>query len=64
MLAYCVRGLSLARDGEVKGKGTAKACWIADTFGVSLRAVRLAQAELIAAGFISRDGAQAMEVES
>lgn len=55
MLAYCVRGLSIARGGEVKGKGTAKACWIAGTLGVSLRAVRLARAELIAAGFISRD---------
>ena len=56
MLAYCVRGLSLSRDGEISGRGTAKASWIAETWGISLRAVRLARAELIALGFISRDG--------
>ena len=55
MLAYCVRGLSLTRNGEVKGKGTAKARWIADTFGISLRAARSARAELIQIGFISPD---------
>lgn len=54
-LAYCVRGLTLTRAGEVRGKGTAKASWISETFGISLRAVRLARAELIASGFISRD---------
>ncbi len=55
MLAYCVRGLSLSRDGVLKGKGTAKASWIADTCVLSLRAVRVARAELIAAGFITPD---------
>jgi hypothetical protein len=55
MLAYCVRGLTLTREGEVRGKGTAKARWISESFGVSLRGVRLARAALIASGFISRD---------
>jgi hypothetical protein len=55
MIAYCVRGLSLSRSGEVRGKGTAKASWIADTCGFSLRAVRVARAELIEEGFITRD---------
>jgi hypothetical protein len=55
MLAYCIRGLSISREGQVTGKGTAKASWIAETCGLSLRAVRVARAELIAAGFITRD---------
>lgn len=55
MLAYCVRGLTISRDGQVTGKGTAKASWIAETCGLSLRAVRVARAELIGVGFITRD---------
>ena len=55
MLAYCVRGLTLTRSGEVKGVGTVKARWIGEVWGASLRAVRLARAELLSLGFISRD---------
>jgi hypothetical protein len=55
MLGYCVRGLSLSRSGEVRGRGTAKASWIARVCGTSLRAVRVARAELIACRFIGRD---------
>jgi hypothetical protein len=55
MIAYCVRGMSIARTGEVRGRGTAKALWIARVCGLSLRAVRLSRAELIDLKFISRD---------
>ena len=56
MLGYVLRGLSIARKGgEVKGVGTAKAAWIADAFGLSLRSVRTARKELIEMGFISQD---------
>lgn len=54
-LAYIIRGLTLSRTGEVKGKGTAKACWIAQVMGISLRAVRSSRAELIELGFIDQD---------
>ncbi len=55
ILAYCTRGLSLSRTGEVAGKGTAKASWIAKVTGLSLRAVRTARAGLIAIAFIADD---------
>ncbi|MCI0538272.1 MAG: hypothetical protein L0Z50_23955 [Verrucomicrobiales bacterium] len=46
-LAYVARGLSIARrTGEINAKGTVKASWIADSFGLSLRAVEYAQAKL------------------
>ena len=55
MLAYCVRGLSISRDGEVSGKGTAKASWIADTLGhlAAGRSPRKSGVDRL--GFISRD---------
>jgi Mn-dependent DtxR family transcriptional regulator len=56
VVAYLVRGLSIARrTGEVCAKGTVKASWIAKTFGVSPRAVKYAQAELLAMDWISKD---------
>lgn len=55
ILAYCVRGLSLSRSGEIAGKGTAKASWIAEAMNLSLRAIRGARAELIDLGFITDD---------
>ena len=58
MLAYILRGLSIDRStGEVKGRGAVKATWIADTFGLSLRAVRAARAKLMVMGWISKDTA-------
>jgi hypothetical protein len=55
-IAYMLRGLSIDRNsGEVRGKGTAKALWIADLTGLSLRSVRSARAELIALGWITDD---------
>lgn len=55
MLAYCVRGLSLSRDGEVRGRGTAKASWLSEVTGQTVRSVRNARAELIARGLITDD---------
>jgi hypothetical protein len=55
-LAYVLRGLTLdRRTGELKGRGCIKASWIAQYFGLSLRAVRLARSLLISSGFISKD---------
>ncbi len=56
MLAYSVRGLTLARKGgEVKNRGTVKASWIADRFGLSIRSVRYARQKLYELGWISPD---------
>ena len=55
VLGYVLRGLSLSRTGEVTSKGTAKISWIADTFGLSERAVNYARRELIQLGWISAD---------
>ena len=55
MLAYCLRGLSLSRKGEISCNGTAKASWIADTLGLSIRSVRSSRAELIELKFITDD---------
>ena len=54
-LAYIIRGLTISRTGEVKGRGTAKAVWIAQVMKLSLRAVRSSRAELIELGFIDQD---------
>jgi len=54
-IGYLVRGLSLSRTGKISGKGTAKASWIADTLGLSERAVRYARVELIRLGWFERD---------
>jgi hypothetical protein len=56
ILAYLLRGLSIApRTGEIANKGTVKASWIAETFDLSPRAVKYAQAELRAQGWITKD---------
>lgn len=55
VLGYIVRGLSLSRNGEVSSAGTAKASWIAASFGLSLRGVKAARKELIERGLISKD---------
>jgi hypothetical protein len=54
-LAYIIRGLTISRNGEISNKGTAKASWIAEAVGLSLRAVRAARSELLALEFISDD---------
>lgn len=56
MLALALRGLAFDRKtGAIKSKGTAKASWIAEVAGVSLRAAKAARAELIRLGWISKD---------
>ncbi|MDC0358096.1 hypothetical protein OAO01_04705 [Oligoflexia bacterium] len=55
ILAYLIRGLSFSKEGGVKTRGAIKASWISENFGLSLRAVKGARAELIERGFISRD---------
>lgn len=56
LLAHCIRGLALdRRTGEVRGRGTIKSTWAADTFGVSLRAAKAARATLVALGLVSKD---------
>ncbi len=58
VLSYMLRGLTLDRKtGEVRGRGSVKASWIADLFGLSLRSVRSARAELVRLGLIRRDEA-------
>lgn len=54
-LAYCVRGLTLSRHGEVTGKGSVKATWIANVMGLSERSVRSARSELLGLGWITDD---------
>lgn len=56
LLALAVRGLTFDREtGSPKGRGTAKASWIAEFTGLSLRAAKSARTELIELGWISRD---------
>ena len=56
VIGYLVRGLSIARQtGELNPHGTVKASWIAETFGLSQRAVKYAQATLRSLGWISKD---------
>lgn len=56
LLAVAIRGLSFDREtGLPKGRGTAKASWIAALAGLSLRAVKAARTELIEIGWMSRD---------
>lgn len=55
-VAYMLRGLSIERrGGRIKSRGTLKCSWLAECFGMSLRAAKAARAELIAVGLISRD---------
>lgn len=56
VIGYLVRGLSIARrTGELNPRGTVKASWLAETFGVSPRAVKYAQATLRSLRWISKD---------
>ena len=56
LIAYMMRGLSLRRkDKAIRAAATAKASWVAETFGLSLRAVRAARRELTELGIISED---------
>ena len=57
-LAYCIRGLTLSRVGEIKTSGRAKINWIASVFGLSERAVQYARAALIKDGVISEDATE------
>ena len=60
MLCYCVRGLTIARrGGEVTGKGSVKASWIADICGLSLRAVRSGMSAWERPGALIRPGPRA-----
>lgn len=56
LIGYMLRGLSInPKTGEINPKGTVKASWIAEAFGLSLRAVKSSRAELISLGIISKD---------
>lgn len=56
LLAHGLRGLSLERGtGAVRNRGTLKSTWVADTFAVSVRAVKGARATLVSMGLIARD---------
>lgn len=56
ILAYVLRGLTLdRRTGEVRGRGSVKASWIAESFGLSMRSVRAARADMVRLGLIGRD---------
>lgn len=56
VVAHCLRALTIDREtGGIKHRGAMKASWVADTFGVSLRAAKASRARLIAIGLISRD---------
>ena len=56
MVGYLARGLSIARRiGELSGKGTVKASWLAAHLGLSQRAVKYAQSQLQAMGWITKD---------
>src|SRR5262249_50571338 len=55
-LAYIIRGLSFEPETRMlRSRGCIKASWIAEHFGLSLRAVRLARASMIRSGFIAKD---------
>jgi len=56
ILAHCLRGLSIERcSGAVRSRGTLKSTWVADTFALSLRAVKAARATLVSMDLIARD---------
>lgn len=56
MVGYLARGLSIARHtGELSGKGTVKASWLAAQLALSQRAVKYAQGQLQAMGWITKD---------
>lgn len=63
LIAYMMRSLGLRRGEEtIRSAGSAKASWIADTFGLSLRAVRSARKELIRLGIISEDDSNQLKL--
>ena len=55
LLAYILRGLTLTRDGEIKGQGSVKCSWISDVMDMSLRSAKSARKELIELGVITAD---------
>ena len=56
VIAYLLRGLSIARStGDICARGTVKASWIAETFGLSLRSVKYAQKALRERHWIGQD---------
>lgn len=56
ILGYLLRGMSISRTGgEIRSSGTAKATWLSEILGLSLRSVRYAQAHLRAMGWIGKD---------
>lgn len=55
LLAYILRGLTLTRDGEIKGQGSVKCSWISCVMDMSLRSVKSARKELIELGIIPAD---------
>ncbi len=56
LIGYILRGLSIDRTtGVINPKGTVKASWIADAFGLSLRAVKSSRAELVSLEIIAKD---------
>ena len=55
VIAYLLRGLSLAKGGELKTAGTVKVSWICKLCKISERAARAARAELIKIGWITKD---------
>ncbi len=56
LIAYLLRGLSIKRGtGEANSKGTVKASWIANAFGISLRSAKSSRRELINLQIISKD---------
>jgi hypothetical protein len=55
LIAYLLRGLSLSRNGEIKGQGSVKCSWIAETIELSLRSVKSARKELLEIEIITPD---------
>lgn len=56
MIAYLLRGLSISRKaGIINNRGTVKASWIAENFGLSIRTVRYVRRELYREGWVTRD---------
>lgn len=56
IVAYMIRGLSIDRKtGGVNPRGTVKASWISEVFGISLRSVKSSRASMIELGLISKD---------
>ena len=57
-LAYCIRGLTLTREGEIKTSGTLKVSFIASIFGISERSVLYSREKLIKEDIITGDDTQ------